>query len=199
MNKNLPIFKAVIDDIDEGILSISLVDYPAIQRDFVAFKEDKIKEQFSVQDEEQRIISGALMLANTPIYRRSADGREYYIVYEPATIRIMAEKLFSDNNQNNIDILHNGELIDGINLIELFIKDASKGISPNYLEDIPDGSLMATYKVRNDEVWDKIKSGELKGYSLLGLFSISQEESVDSEEDELEEILSMLKKLKNIK
>lgn len=92
------------------------------------------------------------MLADTPIYRRDADGTEYYLLFSEKTIRLMAEKMISDNTQNNVDLYHNGDLVGSINLLELFIKDSKKGIVPNYLEDIPDGSLVATYKVRDDEV-----------------------------------------------
>ena len=187
---------AVIEDVDEGIYSISLVDEPATQKNFVCFKEDKEYQTFSIQDEEQHIISGVVMTANTPIYRRDEDGFEYYLTFSPETIKLMSEKLFADNNQNHIDILHNGQLIDGLYLLELFIKDSSKGISPSYLDDVPEGSLIASYKVRNDEVWDKIKGGELNGFSLAGWFSIKRE---DSEEDELQEILSQIKKLRKIK
>ena len=196
MNKNLPIYLAEIMDVDEGIYTISLVDEPATQKNFVCFKEDKEYEQFSVQDEEQRIISGVVMSANTPIYRRDKNGFEYYLVFSPETIKLMSEKLFADNNQNHIDVLHNEQIVNGLHLVELFLKDSSKGIAPSYLEDVPEGSLIASYKVRNEEVWNKIKAGELRGFSLAGLFSIKRE---DSEEDELQEILSQLKKLRKIK
>lgn len=152
MNKNLPIYMAVIEDVDEGIYSISLVDEPATQKNFVCFKEDKEFQTFSIQDEEQHIISGVVMTANTPIYRRNEDGFEYYLIFSPETIKLMSEKLFADNNQNRIDILHNGQPVNGLYLLELFIKDSSKGISPTYLEDIPEGSLIASYKVRNDGI-----------------------------------------------
>ena len=136
------------------------------------------------------------MSANTPIYRRDRNGFEYYLVFTPETIKLMAEKMLKDNTQNQVDIEHNGELIGSVNLIELFIKDSSKGIVPTYMEDIPDGSLMATYKVRDEKIWEAIKSGELNGFSLAGLFSIKQE---DSEEKDLQEILSQIKKLRKIK
>ena len=92
--------------------------------------------------------------------------------------------------------MHNGNVIGSVNLVELFIKDSAKGIVPTYMEDVPDGSLMATYKVRDEEIWKAIKSGELNGFSLAGLFSIEKE---DSEEKDLQEILSQLKKLRKIK
>lgn len=194
--KSLPIFYAEITSEDEGIFAISLVDFPATQRNFLCFNEDKVIQTFSIQDEEERIVSGVVMSANTPIYRRDSNGFEYYLVFTPETIKLMAEKMLKDNTQNQVDIEHNGELIGSVNLIELFIKDSSKGIVPTYMEDIPDGSLMATYKVRDEKIWEAIKSGELNGFSLTGLFSIKQE---DSEEKDLQEILSQIKKLRKIK
>ena len=152
MEKSLPIYTAEITSEMEGIFAISLVDFPATQSNFVYFNEDKTIQKFSIQNEEQRIVSGVVMLADTPIYRRDADGNEYYLTFSEETIRLMAEKLLKDNNQNSIDILHNGEMIGSVNLLELFIKDDSKGITPTYLEDVPNGSLIATYKVRNDAV-----------------------------------------------
>lgn len=195
-NKSLPIFYAEITSEDEGIFAISLVDFPATQRNFLCFNEDKVIQTFSIQDEEERIVSGVVMSANTPIYRRDSNGFEYYLVFTPETIKLMAEKMLKDNTQNQVDIEHNGDLIGSVNLIELFIKDSSKGIVPTYMEDVPDGSLMATYKVRDEKIWEAIKSGELNGFSLAGLFSIKQE---DSEEKDLQEILSQIKKLRKIK
>lgn len=190
---DIPIYQAEITDENEGIFTISLVDYPAVQRNFVCFKEEKPIQKFAIQDEEQRIISGVVMIADTPIYRRDADGTEYYLVFSADTIRLMAEKMLFDNTQNQISIMHNGQLVDSVYLVELFIKDSSKGINPSYL-DAPEGSLIATYKVRNDEVWKAIKSGELKGFSLEGIFSTEE-----SEEELLKDIVSQLKKLRRIK
>lgn len=196
MNKNLPIFYAEINSEDEGIFAISLVDYPATQKNFVCFNEDKAVQLFSIQDEEEHIVSGVVMSANTPIYRKDLKGFEYYIVYKPETIKLMAEKMLKDNTQNQVDLMHNGETIGSVNLVELFIKDSSKGMDPNYMEEVPDGSLMATYKVRDEKIWNSIKSGELRGFSLAGIFSIEKE---DSEERDLQEILSQLKKLRKVK
>ena len=196
MERNLPIYNAEITSEIEGIFAISLVDCPATQSNFVYFDEDKTIQKFSIQDEEQRVVSGVIMLADTPIYRRDADGTEYYLEFSKETIRLMAEKMLKDNNQNQVDLYHNGEMIGSVNLLELFIKDSQKGIIPTYLEDVPDGSLVATYKVRDDKVWEAIKSGKLRGFSLAGIFDVNKK---DSEEEDLQEILSQLKKLRRIK
>lgn len=173
---NLPIFYATIADESDGIYTMSLVENPATEKDWVCFQEEKRIEQYSIQDEEKHILCGVGMVADTPIYRRDADGFEYYIVYSKDTIRQMAEKFLSDNTIGNVDIQHNGALLPKgmVKLQEIFIVDKEKGISPNFV-DVPDGSLMCTYKVENDELWEMCKNKTLNGFSLAGMFSVKQE------------------------
>ena len=168
----IPIYEAIINDDNEGIFKISLVDYPAIESDFLAFhKDDKKEMHFSVQDEEQRIVFGVLMRADFNIYRFSEELGEFYIRYSKETIKKMAEKLMADGFHNNINLQHSVDT-EGINLCQRFIKDEAKGVSPSGFEDIEDGSLFAVYKINNEEVWQSIKKGEFKGYSLEGYFEI---------------------------
>lgn len=171
----IPVYEALITDDNEGILNISLVDLPAVDSNFMAFRDLEQELKFKVQSEEQRIISGVLMRANYDIYREDPKLGPYYIRYSPETIRIMAEKLFKDGNQNSINIMHlPGSNVSGINLIQLFIKDTEKGIVPEGFETIEDGSLFATYHVENDAIWNEIKNGTFKGFSLEGLFKVEQ-------------------------
>ena len=171
----IPVYEALITTEDEGILNISLVDLPAVDSEFMAFREDEKELKFKVQSEEQRIISGVLMRANYNIYREDPQLGSYYIRYSPETIRIMAEKLFRDGNQNSINLMHlPGSNVSGVNLIQLFIKDTEKGIVPQGFEHIEDGSLFATYHVENDAIWNEIKNGTFKGFSLEGLFKVEQ-------------------------
>ena len=178
----IPVYEALITTEDEGILNISLVDLPAVDSEFMAFREEEKELKFKVQSEEQRIISGVLMRANYNIYREDPQLGSYYIRYSPETIRIMAEKLFRDGNQNSINLMHlPGSNVSGINLIQLFIKDTEKGIVPQGFEHIEDGSLFATYHVENDQIWNEIKNGTFKGFSLEGLFKVEQLKTKDEE------------------
>lgn len=152
---------------------------------------DYVEKDYSILDEEKHLISGPIMIPNFPIYRKKGD-KEFYVVYEEATIREMAEKMLAQHTFNSIDIQHSDVLVDGVNLVELFIKDSTKGISPVY-SDVPDGSLIATYKVHNPEIWEKCKSGEIKGFSLSGQFTI------EYKDDELEELMMLVHKIKNIR
>ena len=161
---------------NDGIFAISLVEYPAVERDFVCFKENVPGERqlFSIENADKQLITGVVMLADTPIYRRNGD-YEYYITYSKETIEKMANKLLRDGFQNAVDLQHDGVLIPGVTMTELYIKDSSKGINPNFFEDIPDGSLIATFYIEDEELWEEIKNGDkLNGFSLEGFFTIEK-------------------------
>lgn len=171
----IPVFEALIDSIDTGIYKISLVDLPAVESDFIAFdKQDKLM-KYSIENEEQRMVTGVIMRANFNIYRYDEEFGEYYIKYSPETIKLMAEKMMIDNTFNNINLMHeDGTDVEGVNLVELFIKDTSKGINPSNFDDIENGSLFATYKINNDAIWEQIKLGTFSGFSLEGIFDIER-------------------------
>ena len=175
----IPIYKALVTDDGEGILKISLVDMPAVESNWVACKKEKEPLKFKVEDEEKRLITGVVMRADFPIYRRTEEGFEYYITYDKETIKTMAEKLLADNAQNNINLMHEeGTDTDGVKMLELFIKDSNKGIVPVGFDDIEEGSLFATYKVESDDIWEQVKDGTFKGFSLEGYFTLEPTDDV---------------------
>lgn len=192
MLKKLPIYKALIDDENAGMYCISLVDDPAVEVDWMAFSKEQEELKFKVENEEKRIIRGVIMRANYPIYRIGASGYEYYIEYDAETIRLMAQKYLKDGFQNNIDTQHNNNLQDGVFMVQWFIKDTENGINPKGFESVEDGSLFAEFKVENEEIWNQIKEGTFKGFSLAGFFDV--EEVSDPQEEEL---LSLIEKIKS--
>lgn len=195
MNK-LPIYKAIVgDDVETGMITISLVDAPAVEVDFLYFDEDKKPLSFAVEDEEQRKVLGVVMTCDTPIYRND-NGYQYYIVYDRQTIEKMAEKYLRYNKQNNVDLNHSFELEEGIYLNEFFIKDTAKGINPTGFEQVNDGSLFAIFHVQNDEVWNAIKEGTFKGFSLSGYFDSELVQFNKVKEDN--KFMTKLKKIKAV-
>lgn len=172
---NIPIYEALIDGADCGIYTISLVDFPAVESDFMYFQKNDKPMKFSIDNEEQRMVTGVIMRANFNIYRYDPNFGEYYIKYSPETIKIMAEKMMSDHTFNNINIMHtDGTMVDGVNLVEIFIKDTDKGINPNGFDEIENGSLFATYKINNSKIWEDIKNGTFRGFSLEGIFDMEK-------------------------
>ena len=196
MKDKLPTYNALISDENEGILVISLVDAPATETNWMCFKEqENIK--FSIVNEDEHILAGVVMVADKPIYRIAPDGTEFYIVFSKDVIKRMAEKMLDDNTFNNIDIQHDGNIIprDKVKLVELFIADEAKGIKPNYL-DVPDGSLLANYKIYDDELWNMAKSGVLNGFSLEGVFStIRYKHNKNIKHNKMSKIKEMLKSI----
>lgn len=170
MNTKLPIFNAVIASANGGIYNISLVDEPATEVDFLMFsKEDEERMLMFSVNEEQKMLTAPLMLADTPLFRREGDYK-FYVRYTKETLKVMAEKMLADGTQNTIDIMHADHILpkNSVNLVELYIKDATKP-SPF---DVPEGSLICTYHVNDDKVWEMCKNGTFKGFSLSGLFNL---------------------------
>ena len=177
MEKELPIYRLEIMEDEESNIEVdfvALVDRPAIERSFLAFAEqtklDRIK--FEIQDEEERIISGPLMLADTPIYRYDSSG-EYYVVFTADTIKKIAQKYFKKGYQSNVNLMHdNGQVVDGVTMFESWIVDEKRGIKPmKGFEDVKDGSWFGSFKVENDDVWELVKDGKVKGFSVEGIFN----------------------------
>lgn len=195
---DIPIYEALITDSETGMFCVSLVDEPAVESNFLKFSKEKEKINFKIENEEQKLITGVIMRSNFPIYRRTQDGFEYYIIFSRETIEIMTEKWLADGMTNNINLDHNSDkYVNGLFLKEVFIKDTSRGINPKGFEDIEEGSLFGTYKVLNEDVWAEIKNGTFKGFSLEGYFDLKECEIVEVQDEEEEtiwfEILSMLK------
>ena len=194
----IPIYNVVINDYDTGIDRISLVEMPAVESNFLAFAKGKKQMLFNA-NEEQQMITGVLMRADYPIYRNDAELGEYYIQFSKDTIKEMAEKLLFDGHQNfvNIEHIENSD-VQGVDMVEIYMKNVEKGINPTGFEEISDGSLFATFKVRNPLVWDCIKNGTFLGYSIEGMFGYEKVDD-DNEQGLYDEIMSMLDEITKIK
>lgn len=170
---SLPIYRVLIPDEECGMFRVSLVDDPAVQSHFLAFDGIKRMPLYAIADEEKRLVRGVIMRANYPIYRVSPDLGEFYLVFEPRTIRLMAEKYLAEGRQNAVNVMHiDGSDVEGVDMVQLFIKDSQAGISPASFEEIEDGSLFGEYHVLNEEIWLSIKDGTFKGFSLEGVFDL---------------------------
>lgn len=185
----IPVYDAMILDEESGMLKISLVDDPAVMSNFQAFDSHKKMLMYEVADEEKRLVRGVVMRADFPIFRRDKEMGEYYIIYKADTIRQMAEKYLVENRQNNVNLMHAADSdVDGVQMVQFFIKDTSAGVAPANFEEIADGSLFGEFHVTNDEVWEQIKDGTYKGFSLEGIFDLTPEQ----DKDEIQEIVDSL-------
>lgn len=181
--KGRPVFVAGMETDACGMLKVSLVDYPAVEKNFLAFDKQEKVELYAVQDEEKQIVRGVLMRANYPIFRKDKELGEYFIIYKPETIREMAEQYLKDGRSSNVNLMHeDGSDVEGVDMVQMFIKDSAAGVSPSGFEEIEDGSLFAEFHVNNPDVWADIKAGTYKGFSIETLNTIEEEDAVISTE-----------------
>jgi len=192
----LPIYELMIsDDLqdDAEVSFIALVDRPAIQKNWNAFKENV---KFQIISEDKRIISGPVMLADSPIYRNDATNGEYYVVFSKDTIFKIAQKFFKKGYQANVNLMHDSEQqVNGVTMFESFISDKDRGIQAmKGFEDAPDGSWFGSFKVEDDAVWQMIKEGKVKGFSVEGIFEYAKAKTKEAQLlDSIKEILLSVK------
>ncbi len=169
---------------DIGVDAISIVENPAIESDFVALKNQEIK--LAEVDKEKKILMGALLIPNKPIYRNGGEG-EYYIFFSKDTI-VKASQMFLQNGKQSNSTLEHSQALNGLTLVESWIvEDKAKDKTALYGLDVPVGTWMGSVKVDNDEVWnDYVKSGKVKGFSIEGMFADRLESKAElSAEDKL--------------
>ena len=172
MNKDLPIYRFVVGEDDNAeVTAVALVEHPAIEINWQAFNNNL---QFAA-DKEKRIISGALMVADLPIYRRDSEG-EYYGLFTAEDIYNIRNKFHFKNYTKSVNENHDSnKMVDGVYMIESFIIDSDRGIhSPSGFK-LTNGSWFGSYKVDNEDVWNNfIKTGEFKGFSVEGEFGMQR-------------------------
>jgi hypothetical protein len=176
-----------------------------------------LKEQRQIElkaiDEEKRILLGAVLIPNKPIYRKQ-DGKEFNITFPEKTIQLTMENFFKKGYQNNSTLEHDEELkLQDVTFVESWIKESEIDKSVHYGFNEPNGTWFASMKVNNEEVWnDFVKTGKVKGFSIDGFFDlekinlksefnmseVKQESLVDSFKTALSEFFSPKKKEEEI-
>ena len=183
---NFKIIELILDEDNEisGVEAISVVENPAIEEDFIALNSQEIK--LAEVSSEKRILMGALLVPNKPIYRRNGED-EYYVFFSKDTILKTAQKFLMKGNQNNSTMEHQYAL-NGLSLVESWIvEDEVHDKSRMYGMEVPVGTWMGAVKVNNEEVWDEyVKTGKVKGFSIEGYFT----DKIERPKDSLSELLA---------
>ena len=191
----LPIKKAIIDveDSEMGLKTVSLVSDPAIQINWIKFnKQSEIK--LAIQNEDKRIIFTPVLIPNQLIYRNIA-GEEFNLMFDKETIELVEQKWVKDNLSSTVDIEHSSKLIDGVTFFESVLLNNERFATAKGFEGLPEGTWFLTGKVESDEVWSKVKSGEINGVSIDGLFKTAQVNKVTMSDEQIIKIINNLKTL----
>ena len=201
----LPIYDIIIDTESEDLnmSCISLVTDPAVEKDFECFSKNNKPMQFSITNSEKHCITGVAIRADVPIYRYSPDKGEYYVRFSKETIEQIVYKYSKQNLWNSVSLEHSGQNIDSAVMVEFYLKSENK--CPTGFSDVEDGSLMVTYKITDEDLWDKVKnSDEINGFSIEIMADLeptnefvesdlqSTEEFIKNEEDFFESLMSWL-------
>ena len=182
MEKNkLPIIYLSIDeeDMGSGVDTISFVENPATEVSWMKFsKETKLTFQ---KDEAKRMVTGPVMLAETPIYRYSETIGEYFVKFSEETILSMMKKYFKDGKINRVNEHHNSKrMVEGVRMVESFI--VGDRIKSELYPDLPKGTWVATFFIEDEEYWNNtIMNDEFGGFSLEGMFEENYEETIVEE------------------
>ena len=197
------IVELLLDEENEvtGIEAVSIVESPAIESDFIALKSQEL--QLAKVDEEKKILMGAALIPNKPIYRKSEEG-EFYVYFSADTVRKASELFFRNGNQNNATLEHKLAINDLTVVESWIVENKEKDKSSIYNLDVPVGTWMISMKVNNDEIWNEfVKTNKVKGFSIEGYFADKatlKASIVDKEsETKLEAIKELLKGLDNEK
>lgn len=192
------IVELILDEDNEatGIDAISIVESPAIEEDFIALNNQEIN--LAEVSKEKKILMGALLIPNKPIYRRNGED-EYYIYFSKDTVLKASQMYLMKGNQSNATLEHQYE-VNGLTLVESWIvEDEVHDKSRKYGMKVPIGTWMGTVKVNNDTLWQEfVKTGKVKGFSIEGYFADKMErpkEPINDMEVEAEKHLSEIKKI----
>jgi len=188
------IIELIIDEKDEqsGIDAVSVVKSPAIEENFVALNKHEIA--LKEVNEEKRLLMGAALIPNKQIYRHNGKD-EYYIFFSEKTVRKASELFLMRGNQNNATYEHKQEL-NGMSVVESWIiEDEKTDKSRLYGFDLPVGTWMISMKVNNEDVWNDVKEGKVKGFSIEGYFADKYEMSLEDKrkQDIIEQLKNLLK------
>lgn len=186
--EKIEVFELVIDTDDEsGVTAIALVDQPAIESNWMAFSKQS-EYKFNVKDEEKRIIEGYFMVADLLIPRIGENGEKFFVKFSAKTIEQIREKQSRLGMTNNFNLMHDPrQIAEGVYMLDNLIIDNERGkVAPKEFEKVPNGSLWGSAKVDNDEIWEQVKNGEFKGFSVEGMFK--QLEPVTMDEDLINKI-----------
>jgi hypothetical protein len=186
-------YKVMFNEEDnEGVYAVSLVSDPAIGVQFITLSQQK-EIQLATINEEQRILLGAVLIPNQPIYRNQ-DGHEFNIVFPAETIKQVQQNFSRQGYQNNSTIEHSGDNLEDVTFVETWIKeDEVHDKSVHYGFNEPVGTWFAAMKVNNEDIWNNyVKTGKVKGFSIDGVFDMERV-NLKSEYMNINEIVNAIK------
>ena len=200
---DLDLYELTIEGELDGVFANSFVESPAIERDFVFFNKQKI--EFQSIDNEKRLVAGPLLVPNKKIPRMDEQLGLYNVYFRPETIEKIARKFMKNKYNSEVTVEHDDKVEDVYLTESWIIEQSTKDKSNLYGYTLPKGTWFGIYKVENEKVWEDVKSGKYKGFSIEGIFEhkastekfsqLFTKDIEDLNENESEVILSYIRNL----
>ena len=170
----MKVYEAVLsNDETQGVYALSVVENPAMEDEWIALSEHPQKIELAQVDEEKRLLLGAALIPNKRIYRNINDN-EFEMFFKEETIERLSHNFFKQQNNNNSSLEHELKL-EGMSVVESWtVTNPKTDKSVNFGKEYPKGTWVTMMKVDNDEVWAKVKNGEIKGFSIDALLGLEQ-------------------------
>ena len=172
------------------LFAVSLVEDPAIESNFIALSKEK---QIIQLENEKRLLVGAALIPNKPIYR-NINGKEFYISFDEATIEKLAQDFLANDYQHNITIEHQ-QGVDDIAVVESWIKTSENDKSVGYGLNEPIGTWFISVKVNNEEIWNRVKNGDYKGFSIEAMVGLDENLELNNQLSMNEELIEKLREI----
>tara|TARA_R110001583_G_scaffold77387_1_gene210761 strand:+ start:207 stop:809 length:603 start_codon:yes stop_codon:yes gene_type:complete len=194
------IIELIIDENEElsGIEAVSVVENPAIDEFFVALKKDDNLIRLAEVDTEKKLLMGAALIPNKPIYRSNGES-EFYIYFSKETVIKASQMFLKKGNQNNSTLEHQKNMLKDMSVVESWIvEDPDVDKSKLYNLKMPVGTWMITMSVQNEDIWDKVRKNLVRGFSIEGYFADKLQRPQDKQKEKLNEEQQLVKAIKDV-
>lgn len=164
--------------IDSETYAVSLVESPAIEETFVYMNDEENKMKVLLDSDEKYMVYGAILVPSKPIYRVADDGTEFYIEFTKESIEKMSQEYLINYRQHSVTLDHEEEATE-VCLVESWLKTSptlDKSIALGLNAELPIGTWIGGFKVNNIDTWNRIKNGELNGFSVEAMIDLENYE-----------------------
>lgn len=171
----LPVYNILIsEDLENktGLDFISLVDYPAIEKNWIAMGDHKKPMIFSV-DEDKQMLYGPILIPDMPIYRYDKEIGEYYVVFSASEIEKLVRKFQAQQKTINLNYQHQKDSQIKEAVIQEIWLTGTKDKSQDMGFDLPEKSAFIGTYIGNKKFWtDEVKTGNVRGFSIEGFLDM---------------------------
>ena len=156
---------------ESEVVAISLVEDPAIESNFIYLQKEEPKQIFLEKDE-KHLLYGAVLIPNFPIYRHQND-EEFYITFTKESIEKLAHSYLQNDKIYSFTKDHR-TIADGVSIVESWVKCSKNDKSVDLGLDVPEGTWLIGAKIENEELWNSIKSQEVRGFSVESFLNLEE-------------------------